>query len=103
MEDVKPIKRIYTAEQRERNTERSRAYYYANQERLVKKSKAYKENHKEQTQESNRQYKANHALEFKLPYRCECGQECCKPHKARHEKSKHHLKWVAEQGRLSII
>jgi hypothetical protein len=89
--------RIYTAEQKEKNKERSRAYYYANQERLVKKSKAYKETHKEQTQESNRQYKANHALEFKLAYRCECGTECCKPHKARHEKSKYHLKWLSER------
>jgi hypothetical protein len=103
MEDVHRTNRIYTAEQRNRNTERSKAYYYANQERLVKKSKAYKETHKEQTQESNRQYKANHVLDFKLPIRCECGTECCKPHISRHEKSKHHLNWVAEQGRLSII
>jgi hypothetical protein len=95
--------------------EKKKKYNEKNKEKIAENAKKYQEEHKEEIKEKNKEYyeknkekRLEQAKEYneankekiterkKEKYTCVCGKTGLKCSKARHEKTKKHIKWVEE-------
>ena len=76
-------------------------YLIENKEKVLNICKKYRENHKEQKKETDRLYRENNKEKIKDRktelYKCECGCSFQRDNIARHNKSKFHLDFIANQ------
>ena len=88
----------YAIKNKETIKEYKHNYHLLNRDAVLSKAKEYRENNPEQKKESNRVYRLNNLDKIKerktAPYTCECGCIIQVDKKARHLKSKKHLRLV---------
>ena len=105
----------YHEEHKEYFAEKMKEYREDNKEEITKKKKEYREQHKEEISEKEKEYREQNKVQLaekkkewyeinkeyvaekaKEKYTCECGSIICKCTKARHIKSKKHLKYLEQ-------
>lgn len=91
----------YYNDHKEKLLEHNKEYYNENKERVLNICKEYRETHKEQKKETDRLYRENNKEKIKEIktelYKCECGCSFQRDNIARHNKSKFHLDFIANQ------
>lgn len=72
-------------------------YYEKNKEKILKNRKEYYTTNNEKLLENQKEYREKNKDKINEQYTCDCGSILYKRGKARHEKTKKHLKWVESQ------
>ena len=107
-------KKKYYVDNKEKLTEKFKKYYVDNREKLKEQMKEYRENNKEKIKEKKKEHYNNNkesiaekkkehyeknkesiAEKKKEKYICGCGKTATFSHKARHNKTKKHLKYLS--------
>jgi hypothetical protein len=94
----------YYEKNKEKFAEKSKDYYEKNKEKLAAKSKEYYQIHKEEIIDKIRK---NQELKTKIELnskemKCDCGKIFTREHKARHERSQKHIKYIQEKKELNL-
>jgi len=94
-------KKQYHVDNKNKIAEQRKEHYEYNKNKILERNKKYRENNKNKTLERNKQYyedNKNKILErMKIKYTCVCGSCICKGDKAKHERSKKHIKFLESQ------
>lgn len=76
-------------------------YYQDNKNKIIERTKQYYENHKNKQLETMKQYYENNKNKIlermKIKHTCICGSCICKGDKAKHERTKKHIKFLESQ------
>jgi hypothetical protein len=103
-EIISQQRKQFRKENKEILKEKSKKYYADNREALIEKKKQYHQQNRERlTANMQKRYDENREeiLEkLKEKYTCGCGSITRKQHKARHKKTKSHIKWLEAQEEI---
>ena len=100
-EEIREQRKQYREENKEEIKEQKKEFYENNKEKILKQKKENYEKNKDKLLEKKREYYEKNKEELNQKkkenkYTCGCGVVCLKCTKARHERSKKHIKWVEE-------
>jgi len=95
---IKKQAKVYRKAHKNTISQRYKEYYTANIDKIKKQKSEYRKVNKEALNEKTKVYNEinKEALKEKagMKYTCECGAITCKGHKARHERSQKHIKFI---------
>lgn len=92
MKDMKEYMKEYNAKNKEEIAKKAKIYYAENREIILQRAKDFSENHKEEiAQKQNKKYI------------CVCGGITAIKHKARHDRTEKHKKFIEKTAQSSPL
>lgn len=92
----------YRQENKEKIAEKDKKYRQKNKQAILQKSKEYRENNKEAILEYQKEYYEKNKEKINEKITCECGGRYSHQNKAKHLKTKKHLKFVEIENKNTI-